>query len=550
MANDLQLIILKHFRKELATIISIQLEDSSKSIVSNSVAILENFLNKRFLRDDKKLNYFALEIDSKDSDVFLLKSLKIMRVNGWAVLSSHVLESLAFNSLVNNIETTFYLEKSINVNQDDRNKTTDSTAQSNHRSAVGVAVEASSTSSIQRRASIAKPTDSHPLQDGHSVPPYRTSITPSSSVVDDSKSSLSATAPSTTPLVTNSVGSSVTSGKLYQKFLTRRASLKATPSESPFTGGGIEIQSNRVDAATASTTSGSVRQPVHPTPLQSSAVDKPSRTSSSDVHPSDVGDVPVDLLGPLLPPRGSSSSSSISTIKPNSGQAKPTAAAASVSSPSPLNTASSSTADDASSFFSSSSNTPTASSSAVDRRDTASASSTTSAGRDITSTTAEAPVSVSKAVPGVASGVRTMPIASAVIDGPPTTTGPDKRSQEVPNTDIAAVDVDMVKSSINPLSSLSKVLRSAYVCDSDSNCDNAFISSLAMTMMTMTMQARKPSSVPAPSQQVDQHEIEKINHFSKLGSAFFGGNSLRRGNAGRGSMQREQQQPMGNHGHG
>jgi hypothetical protein len=57
--------------------------------------------------------------------------------------------------------------------------------------------------------------------------------------------------------------------------------------------------------------------------------------------------------------------------------------------------------------------------------------------------------------------------------------------------------------------------------------------------------------VPAPSQQVDQHEIEKINHFSKLGSAFFGGNSLRRGTAGRGSMQREPVgQSVGNRGHG
>ena len=58
--------------------------------------------------------------------------------------------------------------------------------------------------------------------------------------------------------------------------------------------------------------------------------------------------------------------------------------------------------------------------------------------------------------------------------------------------------------------------------------------------------------MPIPPQQVDQHEIEKINHFSKLGSAFFGGNSLRRGTAGRGAMQREQPvgQSTGNHGHG
>lgn len=452
MANDLQLIILKHFRKELVTIISIQLEDSSKSIVSNSVAILENFLNKRFLRDDKKSNYFALEIDSKDSDIFLLKSLKVMRVNGWTVLSSHVLESLALNSLVNNIETTFYLEKSINVNQDDRNKTTDSTAQRNNGRAAGVAIDASSTSSIQRRASIA-----HPLQDGHSVPPYRTN-TPSVAADDSKPPATAAASSTTTPLVTNSVGSSsVTSGKLYQKFLTRRASLKATPSESPFTGGGIiEIQSNRVDAtaATAPTTSsllsssGSVKQPLHPTPLQSSAVDKPSRyASSSDVHPS-VGEAPADHpSGPPPSVRGSSSSIP-TTIKPHSVQAKP--AAVSVSSP--LHT--SSTAD-TSSF--SSSNTPTASS-VVDRRDTAS--STISAGRD-TNSTAEAPVSVNKAVPSVASGVRTTPIVSAAVDGPPT--GPDKRSQEAPNTDIQ-VDVDMVKSSINPLSSLSKVRKGEVLC--------------------------------------------------------------------------------------
>jgi hypothetical protein len=49
--------------------------------------------------------------------------------------------------------------------------------------------------------------------------------------------------------------------------------------------------------------------------------------------------------------------------------------------------------------------------------------------------------------------MRTTPIVSAV-DGPPTVA--DKRSQEAPNTDIE-VDVDMVKSSINPLSSQSKV---------------------------------------------------------------------------------------------
>jgi len=435
MANDLQLIILKHFRKELVTIISIQLEDNSKSIVSNSVAILENFLNKRFLRDDKKSNYFALEIDSKDSDAFLLKSLKVMRINGWTVLSSHVLESLALNSLVNNVETTFYLEKSINVNQDDRNKTTDSTAQKNNGSAVGVTIEASSTSNIQRRASIAKPTDSHPL-DGHSpaVPPYRTSTYPS--VADDSKF------PATASSTTNSVGSSVTSGKLYQKFLTRRASLKASPSESPFTGnGGIEIPSNRVDAATIPTTSplsssGSVKQPLHSNPLQSSAVDKPSsRYASSDVHPS-VGEAPADLPGPSgPPPRGSSSS--IPTIKPHSVQAKPPVASLN----SPLNTSSTT---DASSFTSSI--TPTASS-AVDRRDPI------SAGRDNSSTAEVSPVSASKAVPSVASGVRTTPIVSAV-DGPPTSA--DNRSQDAPNTDIE-VDVDMVKSSINPLSSQSKV---------------------------------------------------------------------------------------------
>lgn len=434
MANDLQLIILKHFRKELVTIISIQLEDNNKSIVSNSVAILESFLNKRFLRDDKKSNYFALEIDSKDSDVFLLKSLKVMRINGWTVLSSHVLESLALNSLVNNVETTFYLEKSINVNQDDKNKTTDSTAQRNNGSAVGVTIEASSTSNIQRRSSIAKPTDSHPL-DGHSpaVPPYRTS-TPS--VADDSKF------PAAASSTTNSVGSSVTSGKLYQKFLTRRASLKASPSESPFTGGGgIEIPSNRVDAATVPTTtslssSGSVKQPLHSNPLQSSAVDKPSsRYASSDVHPS-VGEAPADLPGPSGPPsRGPSSS--IPTIKPHSVQAKPPSASLN----SPLNTSSTT---EASSF--SSSITPTASS-AVDRRDPI------SAGRDNNSTAEVPPVSVSKAVPSAASGMRTTPIVSAV-DGPPT--GADKRSQEAPNTDIE-VDVDMVKSSINPLSSQSKV---------------------------------------------------------------------------------------------
>lgn len=434
MANDLQLIILKHFRKELVTMISIQLEDNSKSIVSNSVAILENFLNKRFLRDDKKSNYFALEIDSKDSDVFLLKSLKVMRINGWTVLSSHVLESLALNSLVNNVETTFYLEKSINVNQDDRNKTTDSTAQKNNCSAVGVTIEASSISNIQRRASIAKPTDSHPL-DGHSpaVPPYRTS-TPS--VADDSKF------PATASSTTNSVGSSVTSGKLYQKFLTRRASLKASPSESPFTGnGGIEIPSNRVDAATVPTTSplyssGSVKQPLHSNHLQSSAVDKPSsRYASSDVHPP-VGEAPADLPGPSGPPlRGSSSS--IPTIKPHSVQAKPPVASLN----SPLNTSSTT---DASSF--SSSITPTASS-AVDRRDPI------SVGRDNNSTAEVPPVSASKAVPSVASGVRTTPIVSAV-DGPPT--GADNRSQDATNTDIE-VDVDMVKSSINPLSSQSKV---------------------------------------------------------------------------------------------
>lgn len=442
MANDLQLIILKHFRKELVTIISIQLEDTSKSIVSNSVAILENFLNKRFLRDDKKSNYFTLEIDSKDSDVFLLKSLKVMRINGWTVLSSHVLESLALNSLVNNIETTFYLEKSINVNQDDRNKTTDSTTQRNNGSAVGAAIEASSTSNIQRRASIAKPTESHPL-DGHSpvVPPYRTS-TPS--VADDSKF------PATASSTTNSVGSSVTSGKLYQKFLTRRASLKASPSESPLTGsGGIEIPSNRVDAATVPTTSslsssGSVKQPLHSNPLQSSAVDKLSSRYASDVHPS-VGEVPADLPGPSgPPPRGPSSS--IPTIKPHSVQAKPPVASLN----SPFNTSSTT---DASSF--SSSITPTASS-AVDRRDPI------SAGRDNNSTTEVSPVSASKAVPSAESGVRTTPIVSGV-DGPPT--GADKRSQEAPNTDIE-VDVDMVKSSINPLSSQSKVW--TYVCDSDS----------------------------------------------------------------------------------